>query len=87
MKRIFVLAGLLCALTTGVAAAQTRVGVSLTFGDPHFAGELVIGRPYYHRYAHPYYHRYRPIPRYFRVPRVVVVRPSRRYVRGSRRHW
>jgi hypothetical protein len=84
---------LLFALTTSVAAAQTRVGVSLSFGDPHFAGQVVIGRPYYYRYAHPYYYRYRPAPviivgpRYYRSSRVVVVRPYRRSIRGFRRHW
>jgi len=93
MKRIFVLVGLLFALTTGVAAAQTRVGVSLTFGDPHFAGQVVIGRPYYYRYAHPYYYRYRPAPiivagpRYHRTPRVVVVRPHRERGHRYRRSW
>jgi len=51
-------------LATGVAQAQTRVGVSLSFGDPYFDGQVVIGQPYYHRYAEPYYYyRYRPAPR------------------------
>lgn len=93
MKRIFVLVGLLFALTSGVVAAQTRVGVSLTIGDPHFAGQIVIGRPYYARYAHPYYYRYRPTPvvivgrRFYRGPRVVVVRPYRYHARRSHRGW
>jgi hypothetical protein len=42
MKRIFVTLGLLFGLATGVAAAQTRVGVSLSFGDPHFAGQVLL---------------------------------------------
>jgi hypothetical protein len=93
MKRIFVVLGLLFGLAAGVATAQTRVGVSLSFGDPHFAGQVVIGRPYYHRYARPYYYRYRPAPvivvapRYYHSARVVVVHPHRRYARGYRRGW
>jgi hypothetical protein len=93
MKRIVVIVGLLFGLTTGIANAQTRVGVSLTFGDPHFAGQVVIGRPYYHRFARPHYYRYRPAPaivvapRYYHAPRVVVVRPHRRYGRGYHRGW
>jgi len=80
MKRIFVVLGLLFGLATGVAAAQTRVGVSLSFGDPYFAGQVVIGRPYYHRYARPYYYRYHRAP-------VIVVRPHRRYGHGYHRGW
>ena len=85
MKRILILAGLLIGLTTGVAAAQTRVGVALTFGDPHFAGQVVIGRPYYYRY------RPTPVfvvaPRYYHEPRVVVVRPYRYHRRRYHRSW
>lgn len=91
MKRTLILVGLLLGLATGVVQAQTRVGVSLSFGDPYFGGQVVIGRPYYHRYARPYYHRYYPryhpapviviAPRYYRAPRVVVVRPHRRHHR------
>ena len=94
MKRVFIIVGLLCALTAGVAAAQTRVGVSLSFGDPYVAGQVVIGRPYYFfYYSHPYYYSYRPapvivvVPRYYHAPRVVVVRPYRRYARRYHRHW
>ena len=93
MKRFFAILGLLFGLATGVATAQTRVGVSLSFGDPHFAGQVVIGRPYYYRSARPYYYRYRraPVivvaPRYYHSPRFVVERPYRRYARGHRRHW
>ena len=93
MKRIFVVLGLLFGLATGVAAAQTRVGVSLSFGDPYFAGQVVIGRPYYHRYARPYDYRYHPAPvivvgpRYYHAPRVFVVRPHRRYGHGYHRGW
>lgn len=85
MKRILVIAGLLLGLTTGVAAAQTRVGVALTFGDPHFAGQVVFGAPYYPRYSHPYYYRYRP--RYYREPRVIVVRPYRYHRHRYHRSW
>ena len=90
MKRVLVLVGLLFALTTSVAAAQTSVGVSLSFGDPYFAGQVVIGRPYYpyaYRYAHPYYYRYRPAPRYYVAPRVIVVRPYRYHARRYHRGW
>lgn len=92
MKRILIVLGLLLGLTTGVAQAQTRVGVSLSFGDPYFNGQVVIGRPYYHRYAPAAYYRYRPY--YHRVPvvvvapryeRVIVVRPHRN--NGRNHHW
>lgn len=91
MKRMLVIVGLLLGLGTGVANAQTRVGVSLSFGDPHFSGHVVIGRPYYHRYSRPYYHRYQraPViilaPRIYRSPRVIVVRPHRYHPRRHRR--
>jgi len=91
MKRILLIFGLLFGLATGVAQAQTRVGVSLSFGDPYLAGQVVIGRPYYHRYAYPYYYRYHraPVivyePRYYRAP-VVVVRPHRAYGRRHSRY-
>ena len=92
MKRILGVVGLLVALATGVAQAQTRIGVSLSFGDPYFGGHVVVGRPHYHRYSRPYYYRYQPAPvivvspRYYRAPRVVVVRPHRRHHRHHR-HW
>ena len=93
MKRLLVVLGLLLGLTTGVAQAQTRVGVSLSFGDPYFNGHVVVGRPYYHRYSPAAYYRYRPY--YHRVPvvvvapryeRVVVVRPHRSKRRYHRYH-
>jgi hypothetical protein len=94
MKRLFVVLGLLFGLATGVAQAQTRVGVSLSFGDPYFNGHVVIGRPYYRPYySRPYYHRYRPArvyvvaPRVYHAPRVVVVRPHRYHVRRGHRRW
>lgn len=74
MKRTLILVGLLLGLATGVARAQTRVGV-------YFAGRVVVGRPYYHRYARPYYHRYRIV---VAEPRIVVVRPHRHNVRYHR---
>ncbi|MFN2572097.1 MAG: hypothetical protein ABR537_10900 [Gemmatimonadales bacterium] len=92
MKRMLIIVGLLFGLATGVAQAQTRVGVSLSFGDPYFNGQVVIGRPYYHRYSRPYYYRYHPTPvivvgpRYHRAPRVVVVR-SHRTVHRHHRGW
>ncbi len=93
MKRMFVIVGLLFGLATGVATAQTRVGVSLSFGDPYFGGRVVIGRPHYHRYPRSYYSRYRPAPvivvepRYYHAPRVIVVRPHRRYGHRYHRGW
>ena len=83
MKRIAIILGLLLGLSTGVASAQTRVGVSLSFGDPHFYGQVVIGRPYYR----PYYYRYHGYHRfYYTEPRVVVVRPHRSHARRYHRH-
>ena len=89
MKRLLIIVGLLFALATGVAQAQTRVGISLSFADPHFAGQVVIGRPYYH----PYYYRYQRYHRFYHSPRViivrepvVVVRPHRHYGRRYHRH-
>ena len=94
MKRMLIVVGLLLGLATGVAQAQTRVGVSLSFGDPYFNGHVVVGEPYYYRYSRPYYYRYHPYyhpapvvvvaPRYYRAPRVVVVQPHRR---RHKRHW
>ena len=77
MKRLLVIVALLFGLATGVAAAQTRVGVSFVF----------VGRPYYHRYWYPYYYRYyrEPVilvgPRFYRARRF----HARRYYWG--RHW
>ena len=92
MKRMLILVGLLLGVVTSVGRAQTRVGVSLSLGDPYVAGQVVIGRPYYHRYAYPYFYRYHPAPvivvepRYYREPRVIVVRPYR-YHRRYYRRW
>ena len=93
MKRFALVLGLLLGLPVGTAQAQTRVGVSLSFGDPYFAGQVVIGRPYNHPYAHPYFYRYRaePLiivgPRYYREPRVIVVRPHRYHSHRYRHNW
>ncbi|MGH7607123.1 MAG: hypothetical protein ACREME_07270 [Gemmatimonadales bacterium] len=98
MKPIFATLGLLVglvALGPADAAAQTRVGIALTFGTPHVAGHVVIGRPHYHRYSRPSYYRYRPrpviiiAPRVYRPARVVVVRahhPRRYHPRRHHRH-
>jgi hypothetical protein len=90
MKRLLVVLAMLIGVA-GAAQAQTRVGVSLSFGDPYVHGQVVVGRPYYHRYSRPYYHRYRPYyrsapvivvaPRHYRAPRVVVVAPRRHHHR------
>jgi hypothetical protein len=85
MKRILVLVALLAGLTTTVAAAQTRVGVSLRFGNPYYSGEVIVGhpyRPYYHRYWYPRYYR-----DYYFGPRVFVIRPRRFHERRYHRHW
>ncbi|HJS43673.1 MAG TPA: hypothetical protein VJ755_09395 [Gemmatimonadales bacterium] len=91
MKRTLILVGLLFGLMAGVSQAQTRVGVSLSFGDPYVAAHIVIGRPYHHRHTHRYYHRYRSY--YHRgpliiveEPRVIVVRRHRHHVRRHHRH-
>ncbi|HET9385717.1 MAG TPA: hypothetical protein VFO67_11255 [Gemmatimonadales bacterium] len=91
MKRTLIVVGLLLGLVSGVARAQTRVGVTVTFGDPYFNGHVVIGQPHYYRYARPYYYQYRPyyhrapvvvvVPRHYHQPRVVVVKPRRKYHR------
>ncbi len=90
MKRVLIILGLLLGLSTGVASAQTRVGVSLSFGDPHVVGQVVIGRSFYRPYYYSYhrYHRFYHSPRVIvvREPRVVVVRPHRHYSRRDRRH-
>ena len=86
MKRTLILVGLLLGLATGVASAQTHVGVTLSFGDPYVAGHVVIGRPYYRPYYR--YHRYYPAPVVVvREPRVVVVRPHRYHARRYHRSW
>ena len=92
MKRMLVILGLLIGLGASGAAAQTRVGISLSFGDPYVGGHVVIGRPYYHSYSRPHYYRYRPYhrsiilaPRVYRPARVIVVRPHRYHGRGHRR--
>jgi hypothetical protein len=91
MNRTLILVGLLFGLTAGVAQAQTRVGVSLSFGEPSFAGHVVIGHPYYPHYAHPYYYRsrsyYRPPVIIVEEPRWVVVRGHRHYARRYHRGW
>jgi len=85
MKRMLVLVALLVVLGTSVGRVQTRVGVSLSFGDPYFAGQVVVGRPYFHRY------RPAPVivvaPRYYREPRVIVVRPYRFHRHRYHRGW
>ena len=82
MKRAFLIVALLLGLTAGVAAAQTRVGVTLSFGSPYYGGHVFIGRPYYHRFWYP---------RFYREPVVVVgprfYRARRFHVRRYYRHW
>ena len=91
MKRIFALLGLLIALGATSGAAQSRIGVSVTFGDPYISEHVIIGRPHYHRYAHSHFYQYRPrpvivvAPRVYRPARVVVVRPHRHHPRRGHR--
>jgi len=88
MKRVLIIVGLLFGLATGVAQAQARVGISLSFGDPHFAGQVVIGRPYYRPYYYRYHRFYHAAPLIIvREPGVVVVRPHRYHARRYHRHW
>lgn len=92
MKRILIWLGLILVLGATGAAAQSRIAVSVTFGDPFVSGHVVIGRPHYHRYARPYFHRYHPrpvvvvAPRVYRPARVIVVRPHRYHPRRTHRH-
>jgi hypothetical protein len=102
MKRLLIAIALLFGLVTSVASAQSRVGVSLSFGDPYAGGHVWLGRPYHRYYSRPYYsrpyysrsyhHRYHPAPviivapRVYRSPRVVVVRPHRYHGRRYHRH-
>ena len=91
MKRTLIAVGMLIALATSVGRAQTRVGISLSFGDPYFGGPVVISRPYYdpyyYRYPRPYsYYRYHPFyneP----PPRVIIVRPYRYHWRRRYHRW
>src|SRR6266576_5600251 len=63
-------------------------GSPLSFGDPHFFGQVVIGRPYYRPYHYRYHRFYHPAPLIIvREPRVVVVRPHGYYARRYHRHW
>jgi hypothetical protein len=92
MKRMFALLGLIVALGSTEAVAQSRVGISVTFGDPHIAGHVVIGRPHYYRHGRPYYYGYHPgvvvlRPRVYRPARVVVVRPHRHHPRHHPRRY
>jgi hypothetical protein len=83
MKRLFFAIALLFGLSTTVAQAQSRVGISLSFGDPYIGGHVWVGRPYHRYYSRPYHHRYYRVPvvvvapRFYHDPRVIVVRPHR----------
>lgn len=86
MKRIFAVLAVIVALGATEATAQSRVGISVTFGDPYLAGHVVIGRPHSYRHGRPYYYGYHPgvvvlRPRVYRPTRVVVVRPHRYHPR------
>jgi len=86
MKRTLAMLALLFVVGAGTAVAQTRVGVTVTFGAPIVAYHP---RPYgygYHRYRYYAYHR-RPtiiVLRPYRPARVIVVRPHRR---AHNRRW
>ena len=94
----WILAALLAVggMAAAPAAAQTRVSVSVGFGDPYVSGYVVVGRPgyryrrYYDRlyYQRPYYYRY-DRGRYVLVGPEVIVVPRRPYHRRHHRgrHW
>ena len=97
----WILAALFAAGSFAVApaAAQTRVSVSVGFGDPYLSGYVAVGRPgydlYYDRDYHRYYYRPYRYRYYHRRQSIVIVRPEvivvprrqyhRRHHRG--RHW
>jgi len=83
MKRILAVIALFIVISAGAASAQTRVGVTISFGTPFVA---------YHPRPHGY-HRYYG---YHARPTIVVVRPYRpaRFIverhhrsRGRHRRW
>jgi hypothetical protein len=85
MKRMLLMLGLVGALGTAAAAAQTRVSVSIGFGAP---APYVS---YYPRYYHQRYLIYYPRP-----PLIVIGRPAyrparvivvRRYARRHHHRW
>ncbi len=85
MLAVLVVLVVLVPLGAGAVSAQTRVSVSLSFGQPFVAYHP---RPY-HGYR---YHRYYA---YYPRPTIVVVRPyrltplivARSYPRRNRRHY
>ena len=90
MKRTLVMLAVLFVVGAGTAAAQTRVGVTISFGVPFVAYQP---RPYgygYHRYRHYAYDR-RPtivVLRPYRDARVIVVRHRpRRHHQHWQRNW
>ena len=88
MKRTLAMLALLFVVGAGAASAQTRVGVTISFGDPFVAYHP---RPYgYSQYRHNRYFAYRPRPtivvvRPYRPARVMFVRHHR--PRGHHRRW
>jgi len=80
MKRILAVLALLIVVGAGAASAQTRVGVTISFGTPFVAYHP---RPYgYRPYGYHRYFAYRPRPtivvvRPYRPARVIVVRQHR----------
>ena len=72
MKHVIMAIGLVLALATRPASAQTRVSVALRFPTPRafVSGVVVVGRPYGFYRARPRF--YRPAPLF--VERVYVAR-------------
>jgi len=95
MKRMLAVLALLIAVGGGALSAQTRVGVSLSFGAPFVAYHpRPYGYDYDYDYGYGYGYSYRYPYRGYVVydprPTIVVVRryrPARVFVvRGHRRH-
>jgi len=88
MKRILAMLALLFVVGAGAASAQTRVGVTISFGDPFVAYHP---RPYgysQYRYNRYFAYRHRPtivVVRPYRPARVIVMRHHRS--RGRHRGW
>jgi hypothetical protein len=79
MKRTLVVIALLIGLGGGALSAQTRVSVSLSFGEPFVAYRP---QPYrYHSYRYHSYRVYDPRPTFIGVRPMVIQRAPRILVR------
>ena len=77
MKHVIMAVGLVLALATRPATAQTRVSVAIGFAAPRpfVSGVVVVGRPYGFYRTRPRF--YRPAPLF--VERVYVARHHHRH--------